>query len=712
MLTRLTGYKVRLVESSGTPISRLFSLDLSTGCCHRSKCAVCLLHTGKGSSKGKRKSIVYESKCQLCKHSNEGLYVGESGRSLYERAGEHLADAADQKTSSHIYKHWAISHPEEELQPVFKFSVVKQHRSPLDRQIHEAVRISTHGKLNSKSEFRQNQIKRLSVALTDRELKAVRKELEKEDEDTEQAMKALSVKLKNKSCSNAVNLLASSNFQDSAESLADSLGNSKRKAKSEPATSSVKRLRIERDSSCSNMGRSSKGNSCNESKNLYKLYKDWSLDNWLQQEKLRNDPLPTTFAEASLLAKKKRKMRESSLLTTSILVPQASFLSPQPLDTSCASPEIPAPALSDVSCSPTSPSMLPMTPIEPVQEGDLSVSLMQLQLAPTSNISYDSFSSEPDSQFNKGATAFLELLERCIAAQQAQEESVSIDNLLIQMMDLSVEKKLPNTHEISTFLNNQGWDASQVLNVWQVSSRENSASSWSFETLGELGGKDVTTRIWHRLKDLELTGNPKRCLENELPCGQRSKKRRLSQVSLHSNCISPLSKAGAANETPGAVEKKRHHSTPLTATPTEPRAQRKTRRAKKPGPISTPTLTRWLIQGNPSKEEAPATPNPSPRMTPPTDSAPRKTLHKRKRKNKKTPFPQETGPAVSRKPVDEDPSPATPLLMKTNRAKKTSHANQTSPILRPRATPELDASSASTKPNTAAEKMGGALAQK
>ena len=163
MLSRLSGYSVYLVESSGTPISRLFSLDLSSGRCHRADCIVCELHSRSFSSKCKRNSIVYESQCQLClkSNSNKGLYVGESGRTLYERSLEHLYDAAEQKSSSHIFKHWALEHPDEEHQPIFKFKVVRQHRTALDRQLHEAVRIVSYGSLNSKSEFRQNQIKRL-----------------------------------------------------------------------------------------------------------------------------------------------------------------------------------------------------------------------------------------------------------------------------------------------------------------------------------------------------------------------------------------------------------------------------------------------------------------------------------------------------------------------------------------------------------------------
>jgi len=168
---------VKLVEAGCVALSRLFSLDLSSGRCHRADCVVCEFHTCISSSKCKKKSVVYESRFMLCydpkSNSNTGLYIGETGRSLYERAAEHLDDAFERKKGSHIFKHSAITHPDETTQPLFTFKVLKQHRSPLDRQLHEAVRISPHGGLNSKAEYRQNQIKRLSVQFTDRELKAV-----------------------------------------------------------------------------------------------------------------------------------------------------------------------------------------------------------------------------------------------------------------------------------------------------------------------------------------------------------------------------------------------------------------------------------------------------------------------------------------------------------------------------------------------------------
>ena len=73
----------------------------------------------------KKRNILYLSSCLECNPEEnekvrknaklsdcEGVYVGESGGSLYERAGEHQADARGMKEDSHIIKHWATSHPD------------------------------------------------------------------------------------------------------------------------------------------------------------------------------------------------------------------------------------------------------------------------------------------------------------------------------------------------------------------------------------------------------------------------------------------------------------------------------------------------------------------------------------------------------------------------------------------------------------------------
>ena len=295
MLTRLSGFKVRLVESSGVALSRLFSIDLSDGLCHRFDCAVCRFHNGKSGSKCKKKSIVYESRCLACPKSNQVVYVGESGRSLYERALEHLEDAENKKSSSHIFKHWAIAHADLDVQPEFKFSVLRTHRAPLDRQLHEAVRISTHGQLNSKAEFRQNQIKRLSVQLTARELKAVEKELTREDLVTKAAVDSLTCRLK----------LNKSNISVPCKPLPDTSSISDQAFDAQLFTDIPVKRKLSCDSVANkrlNMGRRSSGNTANESKNFVKFMPNW-LDSWDKPEILRSPRTPATFAEASLLAK-------------------------------------------------------------------------------------------------------------------------------------------------------------------------------------------------------------------------------------------------------------------------------------------------------------------------------------------------------------------------------------------------------------------------
>ena len=66
------------------------------------------------------------------------LYVGETSRSLKERAGEHWADAGGWKEESHMVEHQMLAHREED-NPDFRFKVVKKCGSSLDRQVREAV---------------------------------------------------------------------------------------------------------------------------------------------------------------------------------------------------------------------------------------------------------------------------------------------------------------------------------------------------------------------------------------------------------------------------------------------------------------------------------------------------------------------------------------------------------------------------------------------
>ena len=83
------------------------------------------------------------------------MHIGETSRSLYERAKEHQRDRDAKEEYSHQVKHWVLDHPDLPSPPKFKFSIVSSFQDHLTRQLAESVRIEKGGKniLNSKSEY-------------------------------------------------------------------------------------------------------------------------------------------------------------------------------------------------------------------------------------------------------------------------------------------------------------------------------------------------------------------------------------------------------------------------------------------------------------------------------------------------------------------------------------------------------------------------------
>ena len=65
----------------------------------------------------------------------EGVYIGKTSRSLYERSKEHEADAKSFKEGSHIVKYWLSRHEEDKEQPEFIFKKISSHKDCLSRQI-------------------------------------------------------------------------------------------------------------------------------------------------------------------------------------------------------------------------------------------------------------------------------------------------------------------------------------------------------------------------------------------------------------------------------------------------------------------------------------------------------------------------------------------------------------------------------------------------
>ena len=95
-------------------------------------------------------------------------YVGETGRSVYERGREHQKDREKWDKGSHMLKHIVLAHEgEKETEIKFRMRIVKTHRSAFERQIFEGIRIQSerliHDILNSKTEYNRCALPRMEV---------------------------------------------------------------------------------------------------------------------------------------------------------------------------------------------------------------------------------------------------------------------------------------------------------------------------------------------------------------------------------------------------------------------------------------------------------------------------------------------------------------------------------------------------------------------
>ena len=122
------------------------------------------------------RSLVYENICVDCNPEAvkkgelqninmeiPSVYVGETARSVQERAKEHWEGFKNKKEDNHILKHWVLHH-NSTGEPNFIMKVVKFHRTALSRQVGEAIRIHKRGMvLNSKGEYNRCHITRLSL---------------------------------------------------------------------------------------------------------------------------------------------------------------------------------------------------------------------------------------------------------------------------------------------------------------------------------------------------------------------------------------------------------------------------------------------------------------------------------------------------------------------------------------------------------------------
>ena len=121
-------------------------------------------------------------------------YIGETARSAFERGLEHLNALEKLDEDSHMLKHIANTHSEEEIEDVkFGMKVVSYTRTALERQVLESVKIQEEREknliLNSRSEYSRSTIPRLTAKMGEEEYDKKRKDEKKHDQEMEEQLR-------------------------------------------------------------------------------------------------------------------------------------------------------------------------------------------------------------------------------------------------------------------------------------------------------------------------------------------------------------------------------------------------------------------------------------------------------------------------------------------------------------------------------------------
>ena len=109
------------------------------GPCPTAACRVCLT-AEEGETVCRSRNLVYSNVCLTCKEQGvDTMYIGETGRSVGERALEHWEDWKSRKEGSHITDHMKSYHEGEE--PQMKLQTTKKCKTALQRQVSETINI-------------------------------------------------------------------------------------------------------------------------------------------------------------------------------------------------------------------------------------------------------------------------------------------------------------------------------------------------------------------------------------------------------------------------------------------------------------------------------------------------------------------------------------------------------------------------------------------
>ena len=151
-----SGVGIKVVEKSGRTIKSIVQRTdpfQKKRCEDNNNCMICKEEEGKGRCR--QTGVVYEINCKSC----DSKYIGETSRNGYTRGLEHKRDYEKKEKNSVLYRHATQQHINDPQPTQFAMKVMSTHRTALDRQVTEAVRIANTPSdqlINSKQEFGHN----------------------------------------------------------------------------------------------------------------------------------------------------------------------------------------------------------------------------------------------------------------------------------------------------------------------------------------------------------------------------------------------------------------------------------------------------------------------------------------------------------------------------------------------------------------------------
>ena len=118
----------------------------------------------KNGNKGdcRNENVTYKISCKKC----EKIYIGETSKNAFTRGKRHKQQLQNKDKQSVLYRHFKQDHRRDTQIPEFNMTIMKSHRSALDRQITEAVKINNTDRdklMNNKTEWGHNKIMRMEM---------------------------------------------------------------------------------------------------------------------------------------------------------------------------------------------------------------------------------------------------------------------------------------------------------------------------------------------------------------------------------------------------------------------------------------------------------------------------------------------------------------------------------------------------------------------